>query len=207
MITKGDYLIAAGAGFLTGALLLVILGFLKISFPYQTFAALVLIPALWAFGVWLGGFLSKWIQFFAQFGKYSAAGFLSAAIDFAILNYVSYLTGITAGIVIGWVNVPGFLVAVANGYLWNKLWVFKSTTSDVDRALSTSDVNIFSDFPKFFAVTVGGLIINSVLIIVLTTYISPPLSPAVWLNIAKLLANVAVLLWNFTGFKLIVFKK
>ena len=197
MITKKDYLVGAVAGFFTGALLLVVFGFLNVSFPYQIFAALILIPALWAFGVWLGGFLAKWIPFFAQFGKYSAAGFLSAAIDFAILNYVSYLTGVTAGIVIGWVNVPGFLLAVINGYLWNKLWVFK----DYDRE------NFFKDFPKFFAVTVGGLIINSVLIIVLTTYISPPLSPAVWLNIAKFLANAAVLLWNFTGFKLIVFKK
>src|SRR3989344_9652284 len=178
MITKKDYLIGAGAGFLTGILFLVILRFLAVSFPYQAIFALVLIPAFWAFGVWLGGFLSRWIPFFAQFGKYSAAGFLSAAIDFAVLNYVSYLTGITAGLVIGWANVPGFLLAVINGYLWNKLWVFKLTTSDVDSNLSTSDVNIFADFPKFFAVTIGGLIINSSLIIVLTTYISPPLSSA-----------------------------
>ena len=132
---------------------------------------------------------------------------MSAAIDFAVLNYVSYLTGITAGIVIGWVNVPGFLFAVINGYFWNKLWVFKLTTSDVDSNLSTSDVNIFADFPKFFAVTIGGLIINSVLIIVLTSYISLPIKPTLWLNIAKFLANAAVLLWNFTGFKFIVFKK
>jgi len=192
---------------LTGALLLVIFRFLAVSFPYQAIFALVFIPALWAFGVWLGGFLARRIPFFAQFGKYSAAGFLSAAIDFAVLNYVSYLTGITAGIVIGWVNVPGFLFAVINGYFWNKLWVFKLTTSDVDSNLSTSDVNIFADFPKFFAVTIGGLIINSVLIIVLTSYISLPIKPTLWLNIAKFLANAAVLLWNFTGFKFIVFKK
>ena len=192
---------------MTGALLLVIFRFLAVSFPYQAIFALVFIPALWAFGVWLGGFLARRIPFFAQFGKYSAAGFLSAAIDFAVLNYVSYLTGITAGIVIGWVNVPGFLFAVINGYFWNKLWVFKLTTSDVDSNLSTSDVNIFADFPKFFAVTIGGLIINSVLIIVLTSYISLPIKPTLWLNIAKFLANAAVLLWNFTGFKFIVFKK
>ena len=197
MITKKDYLIGAGAGFLTGALFLVILWFLAVSFPYQAIFALVLIPALWAAGVWLGKFLSRWIPFFAQFGKYSAAGFLSAAIDFAVLNYISYLTGVTAGIIIGWVNVPGFLFAVINGYLWNKLWVFK------DR----DERGLFADFPKFFAVTIGGLIINSVLIIVLTSYISPPIKPTLWLNIAKFFANTAVLLWNFTGFKFIVFKK
>lgn len=202
MITKKDYFIGAVAGFFTSVLLLVILSFLDVSFAYQKAAALILIPILWAGGVWLGGFLSKYFLFFAQFGKYSAAGFLSAAIDFAILNYASYLTGVTAGIVIGWVNVPGFVVAVVNGYLWNKLWVFKSQRG-----------GLFYDFPKFAMVAVGGLIINSVLVIAFTTYI-PHYLPTIlligaerWLNVSKLVANIAVLIWNFTGFKFIVFRK
>ena len=46
MIIKKDYLIGAVAGFFTGALALVILSFLKISFPYQYIIALVFIPIL-----------------------------------------------------------------------------------------------------------------------------------------------------------------
>lgn len=215
MITKKDYLIGAINGFLTGALCLIILNFLKISFPYENIAALVFIPILWAAGVWLGGFLAKHISpFFAQFGKYAAAGFLSTAIDFAVLNYVSHLTGVTAGVIVGWVNAPGFLVAVLNGYLWNKLWVFAPQT----RFRSVSDLNLvwdktglFSDFPKFFAVGIGGLIINSVLIIAFTTYapvsIVAAVGPSKWLNVAKFIANIAVIIWNFLGFKFIVFKK
>src|SRR3989344_2409251 len=152
MIIKKDYWIGAVAGFLTGALGLVILRILNITFPYQNFAALVLLTILWAAGVWLGDFLGARIKpFFSQFGRYAAAGFLSTAIDFSVLNFTSYLTGITAGVIVGWVNAPGFLIAVVNGYLWNKLWVFK----DYDGK------NLFSDFPKFFAVGIGGLIINS----------------------------------------------
>src|SRR3989344_5412961 len=202
MIIKKDYLIGAGAGFLTGALGLVILRILNITFPYQNLAALVLLPILWAAGVWLGDFLGARVKpFFSQFGRYAAAGFLSTAIDFSVLNFTSYLTGITAGVVVGWVNAPGFLIAVVNGYLWNKLWVFK----DYDGK------NLFSDFPKFFAVGIGGLIINSVLIIALTTYAPASIILAVggskWLNVAKFIANTAVLVWNFLGFKFIVFKK
>ena len=202
MIIKKDYWIGAVAGFLTGALGLVILRILNITFPYQNFVALILLPILWAMGVWLGDFLGARVKpFFSQFGRYAAAGFLSTAIDFSILNFTSYLTGITAGVIVGWVNAPGFLIAVVNGYLWNKLWVFK----DYDGK------NLFRDFPKFFAVGIGGLIINSVLIIALTTYAPASIILAVggskWLNVAKFIANIAVLIWNFLGFKFIVFKK
>ncbi|MDP3934615.1 MAG: GtrA family protein [Candidatus Giovannonibacteria bacterium] len=202
MIIKKDYLIGAGAGFFTGALFLVVFYFLKISFPYQNIAALVLLPVLWAMGVWLGDFLGARVKpFFSQFGRYAAAGFLSTAIDFSVLNFTSYLTGVTAGVIVGWINAPGFLIAVINGYLWNKLWVFKDYDGN----------NLFRDFPKFFAVGIGGLIINSVLIIALTTYAPVSIISAVgsskWLNVAKFIANIAVLVWNFLGFKFIVFKK
>lgn len=202
MVAKKDYLIGAITGFLTGALLLVVFYFLDISFPYQNWVALVLLPILWAAGVWFGDFLGARVRpFFSQFGRYAAAGFLSTAIDFSVLNLTSHLTGITAGIIVGWVNAPGFLIAVVNGYLWNKLWVFK----DYDKE------NLFHDFPKFFAVGLGGLVINSVLIIALTTYaptsVIETVGPSKWLNYAKFIANIAVLAWNFTGFKFIVFKK
>ena len=141
MIIKKDYWIGAIAGFLTGALALAILYFLKISFPYQNLAALVLLPVLWAAGVWFGDFLGARVKpFVSQFGRYAAAGFLSTAIDFSVLNLTSYLTGVTAGIIVGWVNAPGFLIAVVNGYLWNKLWVFKDYNND----------GLFRDFPEFF---------------------------------------------------------
>ena len=202
MVAKTDYWIGAVAGFFTGALLIVVFYFLKISFPYQHLAALVLLPVLWAAGVWFGDFLGTRVKpFFSQFGRYAAAGFLSTAIDFSVLNLTSYFTGITAGIIVGWVNAPGFLIAVVNGYLWNKLWVFK----DYD------EEGLFRDFPKFFAVGLGALIINSAIIIALTTYapasIIETVGPSKWLNYTKFIANIAVLIWNFTGFKFIVFKK
>lgn len=217
MITKKDYLIAAINGMLTGAFALAVLFFLSISFPFKIPVMILGVPILWVFGVWLGGFLGRLVApFFNQFGKFAAVGFSSASVDFAILNFISGLTGVTAGITVGWINMPGFLVAVVNGYLWNRLWVFggpaaPSSKSDFGSAKKPDffpgAAGLFSDFPKFFAVTVLGLLINSGIIIFLTTY-SPSFgfAPYLWLNIAKVAANAVAMIWNFAGYKFFAFK-
>ncbi len=212
MIAKKDYLIAGEIGILTGIFALVSLFFINISFPYDKVAVPLGIAVLWVLGVWLGGFLGKHVApFFTQFGKFAATGFFSASIDFAALNFISYLTGITAGVVVGWINIPGFLLAVLNGYVWNKLWVFKSQTrfrSLIDLNLVWGKGGVFSDFPKFLLVTVIGLLLNSGVIILLTTYISGlGFTAQIWLNIAKVAANALAMIWNFAGYKFIVFRK
>ncbi len=201
MITTKDYWLGALIGLVTGVLVLFIIFRLSFSFPYEKLALLVMLPIALAFGVWFGGFLSKWMPFFAQFGKYAAAGFLSTAIDFGVLNYVSYVTGITAGLTIGWINMPGFAVAVFNGYLWNKLWVFNNR--------NTENAKVWEDFPKFFIVAAIGLVLNSAVIVLLTTYIpiSTSISQERWLNIAKIAASAVVIIWNFIGFKFIAFRE
>lgn len=205
LIFYKDYLIGAVVGFLTGILAFFIFSFLDIDFRFKRTLFLLGIPVLWVCGIWLGGFLGKWLPFFNQFGKFAAVGFLSTTIDFSILNIVSLATGITTGIVVGWINTPGFLVATLNGYLWNKLWVF----SDKDRSAinGKKENNIFGDFPKFLAVTTTGLFINSSLIVILTTFLNFGISSHIWLNISKVVATAIALIWNFIGYKFIAFRK
>lgn len=212
-ITKKDYLIGALVGLFTGILALFIFSFLDVQFPNKELILILGIPVLWALGVWFGKFLSKWILFFAQFGKFAAVGFLNAAIDFSILNSVSFFTGITAGLLVGWVNVPGFFAATVNGYLWNKFWVFPVRSSPPQgpygRASADATSNgVFHEFPRFFAVTIIGLLINSSIIVILTTFLAPiGASEQSWLNISKIAANATALIWNFVGYKSIAFKK
>lgn len=198
-VSKKDYYIAALVGLLTG--IFAIPTFFNLGFrePLVFLLLISVVPVLWAFGVWFGGFLSRWLPFMAQFGKFAATGFLSAAIDFGTLNVLSMVTGVTAGLVIGGVNVPGFAIAVVNGYLWNKLWVFK------DR----DEQGLFHDFPKFLAVTGTGLFLNSGIVIAITTFVPPffGAGPEAWLNLGKVAANAVVLAWNFAGYKFVVFKR
>lgn len=197
--TKTDFYIAGFIGFFTGVFLIPTLAHVDIR-NYALLLALPLVfPIVIAGGIWLGDFLARWFGFFRQVARFSAVGILNTAIDFGILNILSLTTGITHGLIIGGVNTPGFVVAVINSYFLNKLWVFKGGDRD----------HLLYDFPKFLAVTLVGLAINSGIVIVGTTYISPLMgaSPSVWLNIVKFFATFFSLLWNFLGFKYFVFKK
>lgn len=158
----------------------------------------LIIPPIFIFGVWVGNMLARKMPFFAQFSRFVAVGFLNTAIDFGTLNILSNVSHVTSGLIIGVVNVPGFLLAVVNSYVWNKMWVFKNQDKK----------GFFHNFPSFLAVTVIGLVINSGIIVFTTTYVTPTVSNAsVWLNIAKAGATVVSLVWNFLGYKFIAFKK
>jgi putative flippase GtrA len=135
-----------------------------------------------------------------QFLKFIVVGVLNTAIDFGVLNALSYATGIYAGHYLIILNSVAFGAAVTNSYLWNKYWTFKEQASGQVRA---------SEASTFLVVSVIGLAINSGIVYGVTTYIAPPLAvftPALWENFAKLLATGVALIWNFLGYKFVVFK-
>lgn len=66
-------------------------------------------------------------------------------------------------------------------------------------------------FTGFIVVSLVGLLINSFIIVIATNLISPSLQGTVNAdtikNVAKIMATGVSLVWNFIGYKLIVFKK
>jgi len=197
MSLKKDYRIAIIVGFFTGLFVIPSLQNIQIENRILFFILPLGLPLLWVFVLYSASFLEKWVTFASQFARYSIAGFLSAAIDFGFLNFLSILTGLVSGFLIGGVNVPGFLLASVSSYIWNKFWVFKSGE------------NGYSDIFTFALVALVGIFINSSILVLITTYVSPfsGLSAVEWLNISKIIATAAMVLWNFMGFKLLVFKK
>lgn len=195
---KTDYAIGGLIGFFAGIFAIPTLYNLGIN----NAAILLSFPWIGGIGgfVWIGivYFSARKMPVLAQFGRFFAVGALNTIMDFGILNLVSRATGIAAGILLGGVNVPGFLVAIVNSYLWNKLWVFK-----------TGAQNLLAAFPKFFAVTLIGLLVNSGIVIFFTTYVAPAtaLGPSFALNIGKALATIISLMVNFLGYKFFVFGK
>lgn len=199
MITKIDYYLVSLVGFLAGVFAVPTAINLGIRNHLILFILPLVFPILFVIGLAVVSFLSRFLPFFAQFGKFAAVGLSSTAIDFGVLNILSLATGITAGFILGGVNIPGFGVAVFNSYFWNKFWTFKAG----------GEGGLFHDFSKFLAVAIVGLVLNSGIVIFITTYLPPfwGLSPETHLNIAKVIATLLVLVWNFLGLKFIVFRK
>ena len=208
MVKKKDFLMAGIAGFFTALFLLPTLKNVKLlGFSHIFYLLIVGLPILWALALVVGQFLSRWFSWIYQFVKFCIIGFLNAAIDFGVLNLLSLYTGITSGFIIGGVNVPGFVVAAANSYFWNKFWVF-SKEKQVSLPSQTAEKTDYSDIVTFIPVVVSGAIINSAIVVLISTYIHPVfgLSPEKWLNVSKVIASAIALLWNFLGFRIFVFK-
>lgn len=202
MTDKTDYAIGGLIGFFAGMFLVPVLINLGQTNPVlKSYAVLMTAPWIVAvamiFGLWLGRFLARFMPVFGQLSKFGAVGILNTSIDFGILNIFSLMTGVTAGIVVGGYNVPGQIIAITNSYVWNKHWVFRESETGRQE----------QDLVKFLAVTIIGLLLNSTLVVVATTYITPPfgLSGATWLNIAKIFVTLFTLIWNFVGYKFFVF--
>lgn len=192
-----DYKLGAVAGFLTGVSLIPTLA----NIGYESKAVFIALPFVlglfWAMGIWLGRVIAKVWPLIYQIAKFAEIGVLNTAINFGVLNLASLVTGVTAGLLVGGYNVPGTIIAATNSYFWNKFWVFRK----VDKQ------GMFRDVPKFAFVTLIGLVINSVIIVGFTSYLSPAfgLSHPVWLNIGKVIATVLGVLVDFLGYKFLVF--
>ena len=167
----------------------------KLSLPLLLILLFAVLPVVVTLGMIVVSFAAKRFGLLWQFSKFALVGVLNTAIDFGILNLMILLTGITSGIGIIPLNVVSFSAAVTNSFFWNKKWVFQSPKE--------------ANFITFFVITLIGLVINSSIVYIITTFVPPVFveSETLWANLAKVLATGVALFWNFTGYKLIVFKR
>ncbi len=143
-----------------------------------------------------------------QISKFIVVGLLNTSIHFFILNVLSQMTGIQKGVGIAVITGIAFVAANTNSYFFNKNWTFKDREKEKEVA----------KFSTFFIVSVVGFFIN-ISVVYLITLIPPFLNQeillksiggsagALWINFAALTAVFFSLIWNFIGYKYIVFKK
>lgn len=132
-----------------------------------------------------------------QAARFLIVGFLNTSISFGLLNFGSLVTGVYSGPGIAALNAAAFIVGFTNSFIWNRYWTFGKSTSSVITELS-----------KFLAVTLGSLALDTGLVFSLTTFVPHDgFSPAVLENLAKIAGAATSMVWNFLGYKFIVFKK
>lgn len=134
-----------------------------------------------------------------QFSKFLLVGGLNFLIDLGVLNLLVFATGIASGLPAAGFKAVAFMVAVTSSFFWNKFWTF--------RALSTSHVG--GEFFVFLVVSAIGLLVNVGTFALVNDALGPRsgIDPQTWASISAGGAAVIGLLWNFVGYKFLVFKK
>ena len=152
-----------------------------------------------------------------QAGKFVVVGVLNTLIDFAVLNILVFL-GFTAAFTLLnqkflIANIISVAVAMINSFILNRQWTFRSAGGSV-----------YFEILKFLIITIIVIFVIHQLIFSLLYYRFNILADAavaivhlvklngifsdqfIILNVAKVIAVIGSLIWNFLGYKFIVFK-
>jgi len=141
-----------------------------------------------------------------QFVKCASVGVLNTLVDFVVLNILMWMTGIYSGKYIGILIGISFCFAVTNSFIWNKKWTFKN------KSVNPNDLR--KQIVMFFVISLGGLaiktysasfVINNLRVAPLFN-INAVLWTKLWANIGNASAVFLTMVWDFMGYKLIVFK-
>lgn len=159
----------------------------------------VIVPIAAAICLYITSLLGKKVPVIFQAGKFVTVGISNTLIDWGVLNLQILLTGITAGLFYPIFKGVSFLIAIINSFLWNKFWTFKK--GETEKA--------GTEFLQFLIVSGIGLGINVGIASLAVNVIGPQagISPKVWATVGALIATMFSMIWNFLGYKFIVFKK
>ena len=189
---RKDLKTAFFAGFLASIVWIPVLWNLSGYLREYLWVLLIIVPIVSALGLYISSILFYRAKLFYLFAKYVIVGFLSAGIDFAIFNLFIYLTGIELGLEISLFKTVSFSLAMLNSYNWNRIWTFGAG----------------GRFFLFAIITIIGFIVNVGITSLIINFIDPPFNftQLVWDNLAAFMAIIVSIIWNFTGYKVIVFR-
>lgn len=196
--TPRQHLISIAIGGVCGILLTIAAVFSDLlpgSIIYFIFPGALLLSLT---GYWLSNMVRRFLPSAPQLLRFALVGALSTSIELAILNILFALTGITSGIYFSIFKALTFIIALGNGYFFNKNWTFPKTENSIGR-----------EFGKYVIVNIVGLILNVGTATLVVNVVGTPsgISSTTWANMGAIVAVFIVMIWNFLSYKCFVFRK
>ena len=142
--------------------------------------------------------LSRFIPVLYQFAKFASVGVLNTSVDLGIFNLATFLYGsLPAASVFAMFKAVSLLTATTNSFIWNKYWTFGVNSKPQA-----------GEIVKFYAIAIVGGFLNVGVATAVRTANFSFISANTLVNfVAPICGILAVFLWNFIGYKYVVFKK
>lgn len=142
-----------------------------------------------------------------QFVRFGIIGVINTGVDLLILNLLMFIFDKQEGIEYTVFKTISFTVAVVSSYFLNKYWAFedKNRKEEVKKFSQFITISIIG---AFINVGIASLVVNFLVPSVITSLL--PLSfmtDQLWGNFGALCGTAIGLIWNFLGYKFVVFKK
>lgn len=160
-------------------------------------ATIIGFPILALIGLAVAKLLFSKVPAIWQFVKFGLVGVSNTAINFGVLNGLVAASGVVKGWPLYFFESIAFVCALFNSYIWNSHWSFENKNKRTTE-----------EFVEFFLITFVGSQVNSLIVFSISSYVHPlgGISQKLWINVANVIATLAVMFWNFFGFKLVVFR-
>jgi len=196
---KIDIILALVTGEITAWFFYALLVNLGVEIRFLGLLLAIFLPFLALAGLWICWFLGKRFLWIFQAAKFLLIGVLATLVDLGILNLLILVSGIATGSLFSVFKGISFITATCSKYFGDKFWAFEK----MERA------GMGREFSQFFVVTLIGLAINVGVASLVVNLLGPQfgLTEKMWANIGAIIAAFVSAIWNFLGYKFIVFKK
>ena len=186
-LTKNDIIFASLAGLLVSWLAIDFLGLYGLAF-------VVIFPILSVIGLYITEYIGEKKPFVKQIGKFFLIGSFADVIDIKVFQLLFWLAPFSLTF-----KTISFLTATFVKYWVNKHWAFEKPEKD----------GIKKEAIQFFGVTLIGLTLNVSSFYYFTKILGTQfgLSSIIWTELSIIFAALVAAVWNFLGYKFLVFKK
>jgi putative flippase GtrA len=174
----------------------------------------IVFPILCLIFLYIAFWIGKKIETIRQAAKFVLVGGFNTLIDWGILSLLIFIFRDSFGIgsydvILTIFSVTliyyslfkaiSFIIATTNSYFWNKFWTFRRKTTE----------KTGKEVLQFFVVSIIGFLINVGIASVIFKFVSPvaDLNVNQWAIISAAIATAISMIWNFLGYKFIVFEK
>lgn len=159
----------------------------------------IFFPLLTLFCLWVANIIGRKLLFAFEGAKFVLVGSVATVVDLKFFELMLWLSGgtfVVAVLII--IKGVSFLAATFLKFWGNKYWVFSKPDKE----------NFSREIFRFFAITFVGIVIDVSAFYYISRVMPPPAVPfSAWIKLSVIFAALAAALWNFWGYKFLVFKK